>query len=80
MPIARHSTCRSDCVHSYSTSYIYLENDDADGTLRWLTRELHESEQMGEKAWIVGHIPNNDDTCIAAWTHNYYNIVKRWIE
>ncbi|CAO3591762.1 unnamed protein product [Absidia cylindrospora] len=51
---------------------------DPDGVLTWLVEQLQESEDIGERVWIIGHIAPGDSTCFHDYSNYYYQIVERY--
>jgi sphingomyelin phosphodiesterase len=39
-------------------------------------KEVHDSEQRGEKVWIIAHI--NPGRCVEKWKHLFYQVVERF--
>ncbi|XP_035688596.1 sphingomyelin phosphodiesterase-like isoform X2 [Branchiostoma floridae] len=69
---------------SINTNYCYnlnwwllLNTTDPAGQLQWLTQQLQQAEDKGEKVHIIGHIPPGID-CLSAWSWNYYRIIDRY--
>jgi sphingomyelin phosphodiesterase len=46
--------------------------------LEWLITTLREAEQLGHKAYIVGHIPPGRSDCVTDWGKRYNAIVDRF--
>uniref|UniRef100_A0A914PHP1 Calcineurin-like phosphoesterase domain-containing protein n=1 Tax=Panagrolaimus davidi TaxID=227884 RepID=A0A914PHP1_9BILA len=63
---------------SHWNFYSYMTVADSDMTLDWLTKELYDSEQKGEKVHIISHIPSGSSYCIKAFSDNYYQLVNRF--
>jgi sphingomyelin phosphodiesterase len=40
--------------------------------------QLQESEDLGERAWIIGHIAPGDSTCFHDYSNYYHQIVERY--
>ncbi|ORZ09835.1 Metallo-dependent phosphatase-like protein [Absidia repens] len=51
---------------------------DPNGVLSWLIDQLQESEDLGERAWIIGHIPPGDADCFHDYSNYYHQIVERY--
>ncbi|KAI6224331.1 Sphingomyelin phosphodiesterase [Aphelenchoides fujianensis] len=58
--------------------FLYLNQSDPDGTLKWLVDELYDAEQRGIVVHIMAHIPPGDSECLEGWARNYYRIVTRF--
>ncbi|CAO3616653.1 unnamed protein product [Cunninghamella echinulata] len=72
---------------SLNTNFCYTLNwwlyqqpneRDPNGILKWLVEQLQESEDMGERVWIIGHIAPGDSTCFHDYSNYYYQIVERY--
>ncbi|KAI8329539.1 Metallo-dependent phosphatase-like protein [Chlamydoabsidia padenii] len=72
---------------SLNTNFCYTLNwwlyqrpsqPDPNGVLTWLVEQLQESEDLGERAWIIGHIAPGDSTCFHDYSNYYYQIVERY--
>ncbi|KAJ3761911.1 sphingomyelin phosphodiesterase [Lentinula raphanica] len=61
-------------------SYINMTNPDVSGMLRMLTDELQESEDAGERVWIIGHVLSGWDGTnpLLNPTNLFYQIVDRY--
>jgi sphingomyelin phosphodiesterase len=59
--------------------FVYLNQTDPDGTLKWLVDELYDAEKRGLAVHIMAHIPPGDAECLEGWARNYYRIVTRYI-
>lgn len=46
--------------------------------LKWLSEELHNAEQAGDKVHIIGHIPPDNRECTQAWLYNFLRIIDRF--
>ncbi|KAK2182689.1 hypothetical protein NP493_338g02064 [Ridgeia piscesae] len=57
--------------------WLLLNTTDPANELQWLISVLQESENIGEKVHIIGHIPPGHDACLKAWSWNYYDIINR---
>lgn len=56
-----------------------IENvTDAASMLQWTIQVLQSSEDIGEKVYIVGHIPPGIIDCIDIWSQQFYQIVNRY--
>lgn len=58
--------------------WLYINQTDPDSALAWLTQELLEAEQAGDKVHIIGHVPSGEDYCFETWSRNYYSIINRF--
>lgn len=66
-------------IYAYTDNFfLYISDRDPDGTLTWLIEQLAEAERVGDKVWIIGHIPNGDANTRPAWSRNFYSIVNRY--
>ncbi|XP_078571362.1 sphingomyelin phosphodiesterase-like isoform X2 [Branchiostoma floridae x Branchiostoma japonicum] len=70
---------------SINTNYCYnlnwwllLNTTDPAGQLQWLTQQLQQAEDKGEKVHIIGHIPPGTGDCLSAWSWNYDRIINRY--
>jgi len=61
-------------------NYINLASADNSGMLRFLTDELQEAEDAGERVWILGHVPPGWDgtNALEAPSNLFYQIVDRF--
>ncbi|KAJ3988481.1 sphingomyelin phosphodiesterase [Lentinula detonsa] len=61
-------------------NYINMTNPDVSGMLRMLTDELQESEDAGERVWIIGHVLSGWDGTnpLPNPTNLFYQIVDRY--
>ncbi|XP_035688597.1 sphingomyelin phosphodiesterase-like [Branchiostoma floridae] len=57
--------------------WLLLNTTDPAGQLQWLTQQLQQAEDKGEKVHIIGHIPPGTN-CLKAWSWNYYRIIDRY--
>ncbi|KAI6173119.1 Sphingomyelin phosphodiesterase [Aphelenchoides besseyi] len=55
--------------------FLYLNQTDPDGTLKWLVDELYDAEQRGIAVHIMAHIPPGNSECLEGWARNYYRII-----
>lgn len=62
----------------FSDSWLLFETDSLRDQLAWLHRTLAAAELAGEYVHLVGHVPANDVSCLAAWNDEYMRIVKRF--
>ena len=54
-------------------SFLYLNQSDPDGTLRWLVDELYEAETRGIVVHIMAHIPpGGEKTCSMSFKLRLY--------
>ncbi|KAF8434333.1 sphingomyelin phosphodiesterase [Boletus edulis BED1] len=60
--------------------YINSSNPDTFGLLRWLTDELQDAEDAGDRVWVVGHVLAGWDGTAAQSnpTNLFYQIVDRY--
>lgn len=58
--------------------WLLLNTTDPADELTWLIHELQESELLGERVLIIGHIPPGSNDCLQVWSTNYYRIVNRY--
>lgn len=61
-------------------NYINLVSSDNSGMLRFLTDELQEAEDAGDRVWILGHVPSGWDSTdpLPNPTNLFYQIVDRF--
>jgi sphingomyelin phosphodiesterase len=57
--------------------YWYLLADPA-GMMQWLIGELQQSEEAGEKVFVIGHVPPGHGDCMSQWSRYFYEIVRRY--
>ncbi|ORZ01161.1 Metallo-dependent phosphatase-like protein [Syncephalastrum racemosum] len=58
--------------------YEHPTQKDPNGVLGWLVDQLQESEDRGERVWIMGHIAPGDSTCFHDYSNYYHQIVERY--
>jgi len=58
--------------------WLLLNTTDPADELTWLINELQTSELLGEKVYIIGHIPPGSNDCLQIWSQNFYRIVNRF--
>ncbi|KAL1933027.1 hypothetical protein VTP01DRAFT_8705 [Rhizomucor pusillus] len=72
---------------SLNTNFCYSLNlwlyerpieKDPNGVLAWLIDQLQDSEDAGERVWIVGHISPGDSTCFHDYSNYYSQIIERY--
>ncbi|KAL5530987.1 hypothetical protein ACEPAG_3863 [Sanghuangporus baumii] len=61
-------------------NYINMTSSDASGMLRFLTDELQDAEDAGERVWILGHVLSGWDgtNALSNPTNLFYQIVDRF--
>ncbi|KAI9511897.1 Metallo-dependent phosphatase [Russula earlei] len=61
-------------------NYINLSIPDTSGMLRFLTDELQDAEDVGDRVWIIGHVPTGWDGSnpLEAPSNLFYQIVDRF--
>jgi len=61
-------------------NYINLTGADNSGMLRFLTDELQDAEDEGDRVWIIGHVPSGWDGTdpLETPTDLFYQIVERF--
>ncbi|KAJ8469581.1 hypothetical protein ONZ45_g16843 [Pleurotus djamor] len=61
-------------------NYINMTNPDTSGMLRFLTDELQDAEERGDRVWIIGHVLSGWDGTnpLAHPTDLFYQIVDRF--
>lgn len=59
-------------------SWLLHETDSLREQLVWLHRTLLDAEQAGEYVHLLGHVPPNDVSCLAAWTTEYVRLIGRF--
>ncbi|KAF7730158.1 hypothetical protein EC973_002766 [Apophysomyces ossiformis] len=65
----------------YTFNWWLYENPtekDPNGVLEWLVQQLQDSEDVGERVWIIGHIAPGDITCFHDYSNYYYQIIDRY--
>ncbi|KAG5914306.1 hypothetical protein E4U61_005896 [Claviceps capensis] len=67
-------------LYYYLNLWLYMESmgPDPDGQLEWLVQELAAAEQMGEKVWIIGHMPMGDVDVIQHSSNMFNQITSRF--
>ncbi|TRM70481.1 Metallo-dependent phosphatase-like protein [Schizophyllum amplum] len=65
--------------HNYF-NYINMTHPDTSGILRFLTDELQEAEDAGDRVWIIGHVGSGWDgtNALPGPTNLFYQIVDRF--
>ena len=56
--------------------WLLINSTDPLGQLSWLANILQNSENIGEKVHIIGHI--HPESCFDSWSKVYYDIVNRY--
>jgi sphingomyelin phosphodiesterase len=56
--------------------WLLINSTDPSNQLDWLAKTLQNSENIGEKVHILGHI--NPSACLGSWAENYYRIINRY--
>ena len=56
--------------------WLLIDSVDPLGQLAWLMQTLQQSELIGEKVHIIGHM--DPMSCFESWSRNYYRIVNRY--
>eukprot|EP01111_Echinosteliopsis_oligospora_P011657 TRINITY_DN3898_c0_g1_i1.p1 TRINITY_DN3898_c0_g1~~TRINITY_DN3898_c0_g1_i1.p1 ORF type:complete len:568 (-),score=132.38 TRINITY_DN3898_c0_g1_i1:24-1727(-) len=57
---------------------LFDETGDAGEQLQWLINSLQASEDISQRAYIIGHIPPGVSGCLSNWSESYYEIVNRY--
>ncbi|KAG6261344.1 hypothetical protein E4U49_004001 [Claviceps purpurea] len=67
-------------LYYYLNLWLYKESmsPDPDGQLKWLVQELAAAEQVGEKVWIIGHMPMGDADVIQHSSNMFNQITSRF--
>ncbi|KAG6062075.1 hypothetical protein E4U32_002673 [Claviceps aff. humidiphila group G2b] len=67
-------------LYYYLNLWLYMEpmSPDPDGQLKWLVEELAAAEQMGEKVWIIGHMPMGDVDVMRHSSNMFNQITSRF--
>ncbi|KAG6020846.1 hypothetical protein E4U40_005789 [Claviceps sp. LM458 group G5] len=67
-------------LYYYLNLWLYMEpmNPDPEGQLKWLVQELAAAEQMGEKVWIIGHMPMGDVDVMRHSSNMFNQITSRF--
>ncbi|KAG5958758.1 hypothetical protein E4U58_005262 [Claviceps cyperi] len=67
-------------LYYYLNFWLYMEpmSSDPDGQLEWLVRELSAAERMGEKVWIIGHMPMGDVDVMRHSSNMFNQITSRF--
>ncbi|KAF8481747.1 Metallo-dependent phosphatase [Russula ochroleuca] len=74
-------TLNTDLWYSANVfNYINLSHPDTSGMLRFLTDELQDAEDNGDRVWIMGHVPSGWDgsDALEAPSDLFYQIVDRF--
>jgi sphingomyelin phosphodiesterase len=56
--------------------WLFVNSTDPLGQLAWLANTLQNSESIGERVHLLGHI--NPSKCLGSWAENYYRIINRY--
>ncbi|KAB0799305.1 hypothetical protein PPYR_07185 [Photinus pyralis] len=59
-------------------NWLFYDDNDPLGQLKWMVKVLAEAEKKGEKVHIISHIPSNDLFCFFNWGKEYTRIVERY--
>nr|XP_045606913.1 sphingomyelin phosphodiesterase-like isoform X2 [Procambarus clarkii] len=63
--------------HPVNAWLLYDDVDPAE-ELQWMAAELQKAEDVGEKVYIIGHIPPGHEDCTNTWSHQYNRIIYRY--
>ncbi|KAN0022112.1 hypothetical protein ACTFIU_004280 [Dictyostelium citrinum] len=58
--------------------YLAENSTDPANMLQWIVETLQDSEDIGEKVYLVGHIPPGIPDCIDSWSEQLLQIVNRY--
>ena len=58
--------------------FIWMDWSDPGGMLKWLSEQLLEAEQAGDKVHILSHAPPGNIDCLGAWGREYSKIINRF--
>eukprot|EP01132_Coremiostelium_polycephalum_P005700 gene5700-7094_t len=59
-------------------TWLIVNATDAANMIQWTIDTLQASEDIGEKVFIVGHIPPGTSDCIDIWSQRFYQVVNRY--
>ncbi|XP_031341314.1 sphingomyelin phosphodiesterase-like isoform X1 [Photinus pyralis] len=76
-PGLRLIALNNNVAYTYN-NWLYFDDNDPLGQLKWLVEVLTESEAKGEKVHIISHVPSNDMFCFYNWGKEYTRIVERF--
>ncbi|KAI0218479.1 hypothetical protein L0F63_005459, partial [Massospora cicadina] len=65
-------------LNFWLVSSLPRDGQDPDSILHWLIKELQDSEDKGEKVYIIGHIPPSHPDCFRYWSDQFHQIVNRY--
>ncbi|KAK3837051.1 MAG: Metallo-dependent phosphatase-like protein [Linnemannia elongata] len=74
-------------IVSLNTNFCYIANFylyghtseyNPHGEVQWLIQQLQAAEDIGERVWIIGHIPPSQVDCINNWSSLYRQVVARY--
>ena len=62
--------------------FLFSQLNDPGNQLAWLEKTLRETEQAGEKAYIIGHVQPGDNDWLYEWSIRYRSLMERyrWIK
>ncbi|KAL3276752.1 hypothetical protein HHI36_012122 [Cryptolaemus montrouzieri] len=60
--------------------WLYYDDVDPYGQLKWLVEVLLKAEKNGEKVHILSHVPPGEAMCHRQWLYNFNNIVRRFAD
>ncbi|EJU03163.1 sphingomyelin phosphodiesterase [Dacryopinax primogenitus] len=68
----------NDCYAQNYWLFADTSKLDPNGQLAWLAEELADSEEQGERVWIITHIPPGVPDCFRSWSEVHHQIVQRY--
>lgn len=58
--------------------WLFYDDEDPYGQLKWLVRVLLEAEKNNEKVHLLSHVPPGEIRCHRQWQYNFNKIVQRF--
>ncbi|KAH7055483.1 hypothetical protein BKA57DRAFT_501982 [Linnemannia elongata] len=60
--------------------YLYGHTAEYDprSEMQWLIQQLQAAEDIGERVWVIGHVPPSQVDCINNWSSLYRQVVARY--
>ncbi|OAQ33614.1 hypothetical protein K457DRAFT_122099 [Linnemannia elongata AG-77] len=74
-------------IVSLNTNFCYIMNFylyghtaeyDPRSEMQWLIQQLQAAEDIGERVWVIGHVPPSQVDCINNWPSLYRQVVARY--
>ena len=58
--------------------YLFTQLNDPGNHLAWLEKTLKETEEAGERAYIIGHVQPGGGSCLNEWSVRYRSLIERY--